>query len=68
MEMVDQMDSDCDTAGFGLWLTLQIGSSVSMFAEPRSSTPLEYIEHRQSNLGAIHIHAILSQSSVTVLC
>lgn len=25
----------------GLWLTLQIGSSVSMFAEPRGATPLE---------------------------
>jgi len=25
----------------GLWLTLQIGTSVSMFAEPRGSTPLE---------------------------
>ena len=25
----------------GLWLTLQIGSSVAMFAEPRGSTPIE---------------------------
>ena len=41
MEMVDKWIPIAIPLAVGLWLTLKIGSSVAMFAEPRGSTPLE---------------------------